>query len=215
MSSLGTWCPHSPFPLPVSSSPQSARLIPERTRPVSAGGSSSGLSASLLLLFADGCRETPARTALSRIKQVVRLSHNFIVHLSPTAEHGATRNQQVSPGKRGEQHRGCRRATLRARLLTIRTEAAHNRNLPSGFVFTPLTQLLQTEFPLRYKPFPGLRALSASLLTTRSLCALCEERERSGWERGWRLAVHPLIVPVSTHPDKHGDGVQVGIEPEV
>lgn len=89
----------SPVPLRAPSlSPRSARLIPER--------SSRGLSASLLLLIAGCCRETLARTALSRIKQVVRLSHNFIVHCSPTAEHGASRNQQVSPGKRGEQHRG-------------------------------------------------------------------------------------------------------------
>lgn len=35
-----------------------------------------------------------ACTALSRIKQVVRLSHNFIVHFSPTEEHDVMRKQQ-------------------------------------------------------------------------------------------------------------------------
>lgn len=117
-----------PFPPPGSFSPP-PRPIPEWARRVCAGGSSSGLSASLRLLFAQCWRERPARTALSRIKQVVRLSHNFIVHLSPTEEHGASRNQQVSPGQRGDQHRGCRRATPSLQLLTIRTETAQNRNL--------------------------------------------------------------------------------------
>lgn len=35
---------------------------------------------------------------------MVRLSHNFIVHFSPAAGHGAGRNQQVSPGKRDKRH---------------------------------------------------------------------------------------------------------------
>lgn len=73
------------------------------------GGSSRGLSAARPLLSADwGCcrlrSSEPACTALSSIKQVVRLSHNFIVHFSPAAGHGAGRNQQVSPGKRDKRH---------------------------------------------------------------------------------------------------------------
>lgn len=129
-----------PFPLPASFSPQSTRLIPERNRRVWACGSSSWLSASLLVLISGCCRETLARTALSRIKQVVRLSHNFMVHLSPAAEHGASRNQQVSPGRRGEQHRGCGRATLGRRLLTIRTHTAQNTSRPFGLSLKPLVQ---------------------------------------------------------------------------
>ena len=73
------------------------------------GGSSRGLSAARPLLSADwGCcrlrSSEPACTAPSSIKQVVRLSHNFIVHFSPAAGHGAGRNQQVSPGKRDKRH---------------------------------------------------------------------------------------------------------------
>lgn len=111
-----------PFPPPGSFSPRSWPIL-ERARRICASGSSCGLSASLLRLFAECWQATLAgNTALSRIKQVVRLSHNFIVHLRPTAEHGASRNQQVSPGKRGEQHRGCRRATLGLQPLTIQRQ---------------------------------------------------------------------------------------------
>lgn len=161
-----------PFPPPDSFSPQ-PWPIPERARRICACGSSSGLSTSLLLLFTECCRESLARTALSRIKQVVRLSHNFIVYLRPTAEHGASRNQQVSPGKRGERHRGCRRATLGLQLLTIRTETAQNKNLPSGLVLKPLVQLyLEDRIPSVWSLFPScapsLRPCSPSVLTALS-----------------------------------------------
>lgn len=73
------------------------------------GGSSRGLSAARPCRLVDvDCSGPRSRglacTALSSIKQVVRLSHNFIVHFSPTEGHGATQNQQVSSGKRDQEH---------------------------------------------------------------------------------------------------------------
>lgn len=61
------------------------------TRP-STGGCSIGLTAARPpLLAACGWLRSEETTcmALSKIQQVVRLSHNFIVHFSPTAGHGA------------------------------------------------------------------------------------------------------------------------------
>lgn len=205
-----------PFPLRAPSfSPQSVRLIPERTRRVCDCGSSGGLSASLLLLIAGCCRETLARTALSRIKQVVRLSHNFIVHFSPTAEHGASRNQQVSPGKRGEQHRG--RATPDLQLLTIRTKTAQNSSPPPGLFFKPLEQVSLDESP-PFKAFsPGcahsLRPCSPSVLN-----ALSERRRRgpAGILGARVTSGGPSSDCSCLHPSrKHRDGLQIRIEPEV
>lgn len=66
------------------------------TRPWT-GGCSRGLASAARPLLLAACRrlrsDEVACTALSRIKQVVRLSHNFIVHFSPTAGHGAMRRR--------------------------------------------------------------------------------------------------------------------------
>lgn len=203
-----------PFPLRAPSfSPQSVRLIPERTRRVCDCGSSGGLSASLLLLIAGCCRETLARTALSRIKQVVRLSHNFIVHFSPTAEHGASRNQQVSPGKRGEQHRG--RAMPDLQLLTMRTKTSQNTSAPSGLFFKPLEQMSLEESPAFKALFPGcahsLRPCSPSVLKAlserRGPARILGARVTSGGPSSDCSCLHPSR--------KHRDGLQIRIEPEV
>ena len=94
--------------LSQSAVPASARLIPgeARDRRPWIGGSSRGLSAARPLEEDCGRLRSSrlACTALSSIKQVVRLSHNFIVQLSLTGGHGARKNQQVSSGKCDEQH---------------------------------------------------------------------------------------------------------------
>lgn len=101
---------------PASVSSQSAvsslaRLMPweVRDRRIWIGGSSRGLSAArTLLLVVVVCwrlrNSGLAYTALSSIKQVVTLSHNFIVHISPTEGHGAMENQLVSSDKRNKEH---------------------------------------------------------------------------------------------------------------
>lgn len=142
-----------------------------------AGGSSSGLSPSLLLLFAECWRQTLARTALSRMTQVIRLSHNFIVYFSPTAEHGASRNQQVSPGKRGEQHRGCLRATPGLQLLTVRPQKAQNGT--PGLFINQSDCTWKTECP----PSRGARPLRVPAHHQSSPRSLGAE-ERSDWEPG-------------------------------
>lgn len=97
---------------PASVSSQSAASAWARSMPgevrdsrIWTGGSSRGLSPAarpLLLVDADRCAfrsSGPACTALSSIKQVVRLSHNFIVHFSPTEGHGAMeKNHRKSTG---------------------------------------------------------------------------------------------------------------------
>lgn len=203
-----------PFPLRAPSfSPQSVRLIPERTRRVCDCGSSGGLSASLLLLIARCCRETLARTALSRIKQVVRLSHNFIVHFSPTAEHGASRNQQVSPGKRGEQHRGRATPDHHPNQNGVKYKSPF-RTIPD---FKPLEQMSLEESPPFKAFFPGcahsLRPCSPSVLN-----ALSERRRRgpAGILGARVTSGGPSSDCSCLHPSrKHRDGLQIRIEPEV
>lgn len=101
---------------PASVSSQSAvsavaRLMPweETERRIWTGGSSRGLSAARTPLLVEvlcwRLRSSGlAYTALSSIKQVVTLSHNFIVHISRTEGHGAMQNQLVSSDKRNKEH---------------------------------------------------------------------------------------------------------------
>lgn len=102
--------PHSPV---SASAGLMLGEVPDR-RPWT-GGVSSGLSAARPLLCAV-CRRLRSKelacTALSRIKQVVRLSHNFIVHFGPTAGHGATQRQHAPPGKRAKNQPKWRRLAV-------------------------------------------------------------------------------------------------------
>lgn len=137
-------------PASVSSQPAasaSASSMPGEVtdRRIGTGGSSRGLSPAarpLLLVDADRCAfrsSGPACTALSSIKQVVRLSHNFIVHFSPTEGHGAmqkiTENQQVSSGNDGQRHVGedqLRLFSLRMLQINITLLACWKPLVPAG-----------------------------------------------------------------------------------
>lgn len=139
---------------------------------------------------------------------MVRLSHNFIVHLSPTEEHGASRNQQVSLGQRGDQHRGCRRATPNLQLLTIRTKTAQNRNLLFFFFFNPSCHChWKTESPPFRSLFqvcePSLRPCSPSVLTTLSE----RRRGRDPGNLGARVTSGGLSSDCSCpHPSRQTQG---------
>lgn len=134
------------FPPPVIVSSRSVEVTDSR---ICTGGISRGPSAARSLPFVDvdGCRlrgRELACTALSRIKQVVRLSHNFIVHFSPTVGHGAMQNEQESHGKRYKQQHADQDNSLHTTLFGVaqhprKAKEAHNAKsrLPSEVVCKP------------------------------------------------------------------------------
>lgn len=103
------------------------------TRPWT-GGCSRGLASAARPLLLAACRrlrsEEVACTALSRIKQVVRLSHNFIVHFSPTAGHGAMRRRTRPAWQTLQSGGGGQRRELAEELAEVQpTPARSLRNL--------------------------------------------------------------------------------------
>lgn len=96
-----------------------------------------------------------------------------------------SRNQQVSPGQGGEQHRG--RATPDLQLLTIRTETSQNASPPSELYHS---SKCPWKNPLRLKAFPPVaRTLCVPAHHRSSVRSLREgegegEVRQGSWERG-------------------------------